>query len=170
MNLEYKNLLPDNFPPKSRVWVYQSNRLFSLSEALEIEKSLEGFCGEWHTHGTPVKAYANLFFGQFVVLMADESAAYVGGCSTDSSVNFVKSLGAKYGVDFFDRASLAFVIKDKVQLLPLNQLSYAVENGFINGETLYFNNLVLNKEQLEQDWIIPVKDSWLAKKLKLQQA
>lgn len=170
MNLEYKQQLPDTFSPTSRVWVYQSNRLFSLAEALEIEKQLETFCGQWHTHGTPVKAYANLFFGQFVVLMADETVAYVGGCSTDSSQQFIKSLGAQYGVDFFDRQSLAFVIKDKVQLLPLNQLSYAFENGFINGDTLYFNNLVLNKEQLEQDWIIPVKDSWLAKRLKLQQA
>ena len=170
MKLEYKELLPDNFAPKSRVWVYQSNRLFLLSEALEIEKELETFCSQWHAHGAAVQAYSNLFFGQFVVLMADETGTQVSGCSTDSSVNFFKSLGAKYGVDFFDRSSLAFIIKDKVQLLPLSQLSYAFENGFINGETLYFNNLVLNKEQLEQDWIIPVKDSWLAKRLKLQQA
>jgi len=170
MNLEYKELLPDNFSSKSRVWVYQSNRLFSLSEALEIEKRLETFCQQWHAHGAPVQAYSNLFFGQFVVLMADETSTQVSGCSTDSSVNFIKNLGAEFGVDFFDRASLAFFIKDKIQLLPLNQLSYAFENGFINGDTLYFNNLVLNKEQLEQDWIIPVKDSWLAKKLKLQQA
>lgn len=169
MNFDYKHLLPDTFSPKSRVWVYQSSRLLTLSEALDIEKDLEDFCAQWHAHGASVQAYSNLFFGQFVVLMADETNTQVSGCSTDSSVNFIKSLGAKYGVDFFNRNNLAFVIKDKIQLLPLNQLAYAYENNFINGDTLYFNNLVLNKEQLEQDWIIPIKDSWLAKKLKLQQ-
>lgn len=168
MNFDYKHLLPQTFSPKSRVWVYQSNRLFTLSEALEIEKELEAFCAQWHAHGAAVQAYSNLFFGQFVILMADETATHVSGCSTDSSVNFIKSLGAKYGVDFFNRNNLAFVIKDKIQLLPLNQLNYAVENNFINGDTLYFNNLVINKEQLEEDWIIPVKDSWLSKKLKLE--
>jgi hypothetical protein len=161
MNLEYKQLLPEDFDPKSRVWVYQSSRLFTLSEALEIEKALEDFAAGWRTHGAEVKAYANLFFGQFVILMADETRAGVSGCSTDSSVRFIKELGANYGVDFFNRTNLAFV-KENIQLIPLNQFSYAIDNGFIKPDTRYFNNLVQTKEELENNWIIPVKDSWLA--------
>ena len=65
----------------------------------------------------------------------------------------------------FDRQNLAFIIKDKVQLLPLGQLKYAVENGFINPDTIYYNNTVLTKEELEKNWMIPIKDSWVAKKL-----
>jgi len=91
----------------------------------------------------------------------------VSGCSTDSSVRFIKDLGEQFAVDFFNRTNLAFVVKDKIQLLPMNQLAYAVENSFINGDTLYFNNLVQNKKELEDSWMIPVKSSWLAKKLKL---
>ena len=170
MNLDFRDLLPQDFSPKSRVWVYQSNRLLLLSEALEIEEELSAFISQWHAHGAPVKAYGNLFFGQFLVLMADETNTPVSGCSTDSSVNFVKRLGAQYGVDFFNRTNLAFVVKEKIQLLPLSQLQYAYDNGFITPETIYFNNLVLNKQQLEQDWLLPVKDSWLAKRLNLQQA
>ena len=44
---------------------------------------------------------------------------------------------------------LAFRIKDKVQMVPLSQLPYALENGFIDEHTLYFNNTVLTKEELE---------------------
>lgn len=165
MNLEYKELLPDNFSPDSKVWIYQSSRLFTLSEALDMEALLNKFSAEWRSHGAEVNAYCNLFFGQFVVLMADETEVGVGGCSTDSSVRFVKELGQKFGVDFFDRTSLAFFLKDKIQLLPLNQLPYAFDNGFITGDTLYFNNLVQTKKELENNWIIPVKDSWLAKRL-----
>ncbi len=165
MNLEYKHLLPDAFSDNSRVWVYQSSRLFLLSEALEIEEQLAKFTDEWQSHGADVEAYGNLFFGQFVILMADETKAGVSGCSTDASVRFIKSLGERYGVDFFNRTNLAFFVKEKIQLLPMNQLSYAFQNKFITGETFYFNNLVQNKRELEEGWIVPVKDSWLAKKL-----
>lgn len=169
MNLEYKYLLPGSFSMESRVWVYQGNRILSLSEALEAEELINVFCEEWRSHGAEVQAYGNLFFGQFLILMADETKAGVSGCSTDSSVRFVKELEKKFHVDFFDRNNLAFWVKNKIQLLPLNQLAYAFENDFINADTLYFNNTVLNKEQLENNWIIPVKNSWLAKRLGTQQ-
>lgn len=166
MNLAYHHLVPQNFEPGSRVWIYQSSRLFTVGEALEIEDGLQEFCAAWQAHGAGVKGFGNLFFGRFLVLMADESATAVSGCSTDSSVRFVKAIGQKFNVDFFNRQHLAFVVKDKIEVLPMNQLPYAFENGFINSETLYFNNLAATKEQLEKEWIIPVKDSWLASKLK----
>ncbi|GAA4753591.1 hypothetical protein [Flavisolibacter ginsenosidimutans] len=168
MKLEYKKYLPDTFAGNSRVWIYQSSRLFTLSEALEIEELLNKFTAEWRSHGDDVDAYGNLFFGQFVVLMADETRVGVGGCSTDSSVRFIKGLGEKFSVDFFNRTNLAFVVKEKIQVLPMSQLSYAVQNFFIDGDTLYFNNLVQTKKELEEKWIVPVKDSWLAGKVKLE--
>ena len=165
MNLEYKHLLPSEFAPNSKVWIYQASRLFTLGEALEIEEALNQFSEKWLSHGAEVEGWANLLFGQFLVIMADESNTGVSGCSTDASVRFVKSLGEKYGVDFFNRTSLSFLVNEKIQQLPLSQLSYAFENGFIKPETLYFNNLVQTKSELENNWIIPVKNSWLASRL-----
>lgn len=165
MNFDYKSLLDNNFHPDSRVWIYQCNRLFTLDEALEIEEMLKEFTRQWKSHGTPVKGNAHLFFGQFIVLLADETATGVSGCSTDSSVRLIKNMEQRFKVNMFDRTTLAFVVKEKIQLLPLNQLQYAAENAFINADTLYFNNLVQTKEELEGQWLTPVKDSWLAKKI-----
>jgi hypothetical protein len=165
MNIEYKHLLPEEFAAESRVWVYQSSRLFMLSEALDIEELLNQFSAEWRSHGAEVSAYANLFFGQFIILMADERQAHVSGCSTDSSVRFVKDLGERFKVDFFNRTNLAFLVKDRVQTLPMNQVQYAIDNGFITPDTLYFNNLVQTKAELENNWIIPLKDSWLRNRI-----
>ena len=167
MNTDYKHLLDKNFHPDSRVWIYQCNRLFALSEALEIEELLKEFTTGWKSHGTPVKGEAHLFFGQFIILIADETATGVSGCSTDSSVRLIKDIEQRFTVNMFDRTTLAFIVKDKVQLLPLSQLQYAVENGFINADTLYFNNLVQTKEELEGKWIVAIKDTWLATKIKL---
>jgi len=167
MKLEYKHLLDNDFHGSSRVWIYQCNRLFSLGEALNLEDQLAEFASNWKSHGAKVKGSAYLFFGQFIVLMADETATGVSGCSTDSSVRFIKEVEKQYGVTLFDRTTLAFVVKDKIQLLPLAQLQYSYNNGFIDGNTLYFNNLVQTKKELIENWIIPVHRSWLAKKLKL---
>ena len=165
MTFEYKHLIPEDFHSMSKVWVYQGSRLFTLGEALEIENMMNEFVDQWTSHGASVKGYANLLFGQFIVLMADESQATVGGCSTDSSVRLIKAIEQKFNVDMFNRQNLAFAIKGKVQLLPLSQLPYAVANNFIDSNTLYFNNVVLTKEELLTKWMIPVKDSWLAKKM-----
>ncbi len=148
MNLEYKYLLDGNFHPDSRV--------------LEIEQLLRQFALQWKSHGTPVKGEAHLFFGQFIVFIADETATGISGCSTDSSVRLIKDIEQRFGVNMFDRTTLAFFVKGKVELVPMSQLQYAFENGFMNGDTLYFNNLVQSKEELENKWIVPIKDSWLA--------
>lgn len=165
MNLEFKYLLDGSFSPESRVWVYQSSRLFGMGEALEIEELLKNFIGEWNTHGTPVKGAGYLFFGQFIILMADETNAGVSGCSTDSSVRLIKHIETRFNVNLFDRTSIAFVVKDKIQLLPLSQLSYAMQNGFVDSDSLYFNNMVQTKKELEESWIIPASEGWLSRKM-----
>ena len=167
MNLEYKHLLDESFSSDSRVWIYQSSRLFSLGEAFEVEDMLNDFTSKWLSHGTPVKGAGYLFFGQFIILMADEKATGVSGCSTDSSVRFIKDIEQRFKINMFDRTTLAFVVKDKIQLLPLSQLQYGVDNNFISANTIYFNNLVQTKEELENKWTIPVKESWLTKKVSL---
>jgi len=164
MNFDIKEHIPEDFANSSRVWIYQSSRLFLMSEAFEMEDMLNAFVESWKSHGDEVKGYANLFFGQFIVLIADESATGVSGCSTDSSVRLIKEIEQKFNVQLFERQTLAFIVKDKIQLLPLSQLAYAVENNFIDGDTLYFNNLVLTKKELLEKWIIPAKESWLGKK------
>ena len=126
---------------------------------------LKEFVIQWKSHGTPVKGTAYLFFGQFIVLIADETATGVSGCSTDSSIRLIKDIEQRFGVNMFDRTTLAFVVKDNVQVLPLSQLQYAFDNSYLTADTLYFNNLVQTKEELEKEWIIPVKNSWLANKI-----
>lgn len=167
-NADYRHLLPADFHPGSRVWIYQCNRLFTVTEAIQVEDLLEQFTAGWNSHGTPVKGWASLFFGRFLVLMADETATGVSGCSTDSSVRLVKQMEQLFSVTLFDRQLLAFIIKDNIQLLPLPQVQYAINNNFVQPDTVYFNNLVQTKEELENNWMIPVKDSWLGKRFSFE--
>ena len=165
MDLKYQQHIPEDFSENSKVWVYQSNRLFSMSEAFQIEDMLTDFLNNWKSHGSDIKGYANLFFGQFIVIMADDSAARLCGTSADNSIRLIKEIETALKVDLLNRQSLGFLVNDKVEILPLTQISYALEKGFLEPETIYFNNLVGTKKQLLTEWLQPISKSWLKTKL-----
>ena len=162
-----QNVLPADFAPTSRVWIYQSSRSFPEKETAEIDEQLHLFYAHWQSHGAPVTGWAKLLYGQFIVVMADEEATGVSGCSTDGMVRVIRSLERQYKVNFFDRLTLTFLVDGKAQMLPMGQVAYALEKGFVTPETPFFNNVVHTKAELEKNWLVPLKSSWLAKRLKL---
>jgi hypothetical protein len=166
---EIKAMLPEGFPDDSRVWVYQSSRPFSEQQAGEINEQLHHFYAQWMVHGAPVKGWAGLFFNRFIVMMADESHLPVSGCSIDSATRIIKSLERQYEVQLFDRLSITFLIKGKPEVLPLSQVQYAIDQGFIDSETLLFNNLAATKKELAENWLQPVSKSWLKDQVVLPQ-
>lgn len=159
--LNINDHLPENFSPESKVWIYQASRLFTISEALELEKDLKHFTHNWKSHSRAVKGYANLFFGQFIIIMADDIRDRICGRSINQSVEFMKETEKKYGITLFDRMALAFWLKNKVEILPMPQLGYAIENNFLTPETPFFNNTVSSRAELEQNWIKPAGETWL---------
>lgn len=164
---ELINIIPSDFSDQSRVWVYQSSRAFIEREATEVNEQLEQFYTQWTSHGAPVKGWAKLLFNQFIVFIADETQSEVSGCSTDSSVRVVKSIERQYEVNMFDRMVLTFLVDGKSQMLPLNQVQYAIDKGYINEETPLFNNTVLTKAELMENWLVPLKNSWLSTRVKI---
>jgi hypothetical protein len=163
MKFNYRDRLPFEFSDESRVWIYQSDRLFTAAEVLQIEERLYSFTAQWQSHGIPVKGYGIVLFGLFIILMADESATGVSGCSTDGSVRLVKKIEQDLGVQLLDRQLLAFIAEDSIRIIPLSQLNDKENIEWIGPETLYFNNMVQTKKELVDGWIIPVKESWFSK-------
>lgn len=158
--------IPDKFASESKVWIYQCNRKLTEGECLEINMTLKNFVSLWKSHGNPVKGFGSVLFHQFLLVMADESTTGVSGCSTDSSVRLMKDIESKYGISLFDRLTLAFLINDDIVTIPLANFQQAIKDGMVNEETLYFNNTILTKEALENEWLIPIRKSWLAQKIK----
>lgn len=165
-----QSVIPADLADHSRVWIYQSNRPFIEREEAEINEQLHQFYSHWEAHGAPVKGWAKLLFRQFIVIIADETNVQVSGCGTDASVRVVKSIELQYEVNMFDRMMLTFLVKGKAEMLPLNQIPYAIEKGYISTDTPMFNNLVNTKVELMNNWLIPIKDSWLAARLAITQA
>ena len=168
MNIqEVAQLVPEGFAADSRVWVYQSSRPFSEGEEREINEQLHHFYAQWQAHGAPVKGWAGLLFRRFIIMIADESEVDVSGCSTDSSVRVIKSIERQYEVNMFDRLSITFLVKGQPEVLPLSQVQYAIDKGFIDGKTLLFNNLVNTRQELLDSWLQPLEASWLKTRVSL---
>ncbi len=167
MDFNISEHIPANFHPESKVWIYQCNRDFTKMEAEEIKSVLNNFASSWTSHGAKVKGFATLLLETFIMFMADESATGVSGCSTDSSVRVVKEIENNYNVELFNRQLLAFWVDNKIVQIPLNELHTALSNQFISPETLYFNNTILSKKEIEEKWLTKLKYSWLSNKLAL---
>lgn len=163
-----QSLIPAEFSDNSRVWIYQSSRPFIDKEEIEINEQLHQFYTQWQSHGDPVKGWAKLLFHQFIVMIADESDIQVSGCSTDSSVRIIKSIERQYSVDMFDRMTLTFLVNDKAQMLPFGQVQYAIDKGYINKDTPFFNNVASSKKELLEGWLVPLHQSWLAGRVNLE--
>jgi hypothetical protein len=145
----------------SRVWIYQSNREFTATEAESINQQAASFIEDWKAHGTKLKAAHSLLFNRFLCLFADETAAGASGCSIDASVRFIKTLENQFQVDFMDRNEVALLMSDqKVITKKLAELKDAISSGEINSGTLVFNNLVQTKGEMNSSWLLPIESSW----------
>lgn len=151
----------ESLPATARVWIFQSNRPFSEKETEQIDTRLKSFTSEWSVHGMPLNTSFRIDHRQFIVLAADESQQSASGCSIDSSVRAIKELEHSLGLSLFDRSQVVFKTTTGVRTLPLAKLKENFANGILDEDTLTFYNLVNTKAQLETEWLVPVKESWL---------
>ena len=147
--------------PQSKIWIYQSSRPFTESETTALQQKLANFAKEWAAHGNSLKAYASVYYQQFIVLMVDESEHGASGCSIDSSVHFLKTLQKEYNINLFDRLAMAYKNTSN-QVATANRLAFQklVNIGEITDKTIVFNNLVRSKHEFETQWEVPMVDSW----------
>lgn len=151
-----------NMSESSRVWIYQADKELSPHQCMEIKTLLRDFVTNWSAHNKQLMAYGDVFHNRFIVLMADETHAGASGCSIDKATHFIENLGSHYEIDFFDRKLLSYYNNLKqIEIISLEQLSQFLSEGRIHLETLFFNTLVKTKKEWEENWIIPLNQSWI---------
>lgn len=169
MDLDFQTQIPSDFLDSSRLWIYQADRNFTTEEVTKITTILSDFMANWKSHGDDVKGFANVFFDRFIIVLADEAACGVSGCSTDSSVHLIKQLEKDFNISLFDRQQLAFWINGEIRSFNLQALNQAFTNGEISTSSLYFDNTIQTKAQLLERWIVPAGKSWLARRFPVVQ-
>lgn len=155
MYTEYQNL-----PANSRIWMYQSERPFTIEETEMISENAKHFINQWTRHGDDLKGSFTIKYNQFLILAVDEGFNNVSGCSIDASVRFVKQLENELHIDLMDKLKVSFKEGNTVSTLQLNEFQKRAKEGEITAETIVFNNMVQTKEDLETKWEVPANLSW----------
>ena len=150
----------DELPLQSRVWVFQSNRMMSPDEQSSIDDALKQFVQKWSTHGVQMLASHVLYHNCFVIIAADEQKQAASGCSIDSFTALFNAFGSQYNLSFFDRFSIAHKSKDKVLISSLDDFKQLIDDGRITQDSLVFNNLIEQRQDLSTKWELPLKESW----------
>jgi hypothetical protein len=155
MFTEYKNL-----PNNSRVWIYQSDREFTIIEIEFIASKAAEFINSWTRHGDNLKGSFTIKYNQFLVLAVDENFNNVSGCSIDSSVRFIQKLESELQLDLMDKMNISFKEGEDINLVKLNDFKRFAKEKKVTQETIVFNNMVNTKEDFENNWEIPARQSW----------
>lgn len=150
-------------PESARVWVYSSNRFFTDNEMPELSSKIQSFLSNWTAHNQSLKATSEIKFSRHIIIAVDEAAAKASGCSIDSCVKFIQNLGMEFNFDAMDRLQYTF-IKDETPFIVSHQnLNAAFEAGKIHWGTLSVNPLVKNWTEYQNEFILPLQDSFLVR-------
>jgi hypothetical protein len=152
-----------HLPTGSRVWIYQSDRAFTEGESVVIKTAISQFVSQWLAHKAKVIGDGSLLYDRFVILAADEEKLQVSGCSIDSTVRFIKELGAQYGVNFFDRFYTCYWDGNAVKGVDFETFKSLAASGKITDDTIVFNNVITTLDGLKNQWQIPLSKSWHSK-------
>ena len=152
----------DRLPPQARVWIYQASRPLTEEELMPLLPRMAAFAEEWTSHGRQLAASAQFLHRQFLVIGLDEAVAGASGCSIDASVRFVQELEQRLGVTLLEKSRMAFLDNGELSFLTRSELRAAIAAGQVQADTLYFNNTLTTKGELDEQWPAPAGQTWLA--------
>jgi len=154
----------EQLPDQSRVWVYQANRPLLADEMEQISSFLINEMNAWAAHGAPLNASFEIRFNQVVIVAVNEDINEASGCSIDASTRWFKSLGEMLQVDFFDR-QIAKIQGEQISLIAITSIKDFILSAHLLEEDFIIPPQTSDLSQYRNQWLQPVRESWLKKYL-----
>jgi len=146
---------------ESKVWMFQANRLLSVSDQQNIAIDVADFLNTWTAHNVDLLAASVLLHDLVLVVAVEEAVTGASGCSIDKLFRFVKQLEVKYDVHFFDRMRVAYKLKDDIAESSVADFKKLIEENLVSENTLVLNTLSQDLKSVRHHLFIPLKESWL---------
>ena len=155
MYVDYNSL-----PEDSKVWVYPSDRKFYPNEIEEIEGKIKNFIENWNSDDENFKASYQFLYNRFIIFAVDVESYQLTNEDIDISVSFILELQETYHVSLLDKMNVCFKQGEFVQYKELKDFKKLLKNKALTGKSIIFDNLVSNKEDLDNHWELAIEDSW----------
>ncbi len=150
-------------PDTARIWIYQSNRSFTVDELEAIATQTDEFISQWTAHGQDLKSGYEMRYKRFIIIGLDQSGQSATGCSIDASVHFIQNLEKKYNVELLDKMNVSYKQGEFVAYKTLLEFKAMARQKAISKNTIVFNNLVATKGEYKEHWEVPASESWHAR-------
>ena len=152
----------NEMPDEARVWIYQMDRMLSDTECSQVSDELVAFLNDWTSHGSNMDAAFEIMYSRLLVIAVDESRAMSSGCGIDKSQRFVKALGDKMKIDFFNRTSVLFMKGSELVEAPLHQFWALRKALVVDDETMIVDTTVRTVGEIKKGIQKPFGTSWHA--------
>jgi len=149
-----------SYPDHAKAWVYQSNRVLDEDEVNYLKVQLDDFTSSWESHGSLLKGTFEIFNNLFVIFFVDEEGDTMCGRAQDASVKLMKQVSEELEVEFLDRMAQSYKIGEEVKVVNMNDFPKLLADKEIDKNTIVFNNMVTTKIDFDNNWEVPLKDSW----------
>lgn len=151
-----------------RVWAYLSSKELSNEMAEAISNETVYFLDGWNAHGTSLAGAHEIRDKRFLIIKVDEEKYGASGCSIDKQLKFIKETEQKYSIELLNRLLVAYKSNTgKIEVVSPSKIKDLFGLGEINENTIIYNPSISTSAELESNFEIPLKKSWLNEKYNL---
>lgn len=145
-----------------KLFIFQSNRLLSVSEEAIITEILTVFLQSWNAHGADLKSKLKILNHKFIVIEVDEEQAKASGCSMDKLNQCIRDIDSQFNLDLLNRLLVSFQKEEnsEIETIPLNKFKEKIKNSEISSDSIVYNLSVSNSDEFKSKFKQPLKDSW----------
>ncbi|AUC21013.1 ABC transporter ATPase [Polaribacter sejongensis] len=155
MFVDYSTITED-----AKVWVYPSSRKFYPNEIEGIESKVKDFLESWKSDDENFKASYQFLYNRFIVFFADDENSTLTNSDIDASVSFILGLQQEYEVELLDKMNACFKQGEYVQYKDLKDFKKLLKNKAVTAKSIIFDNLITTKVDFDNNWEIPLEESW----------
>ena len=148
-------------PDHGRLWIFPCSRALSGREAEIFIDTVHSFLDDWKAHGVPLRCAGELRDSRFLIVGVDVDSELPSGCSIDSLVNQLRTLGSDIGVSLVDHAPVWYREGTDIRSVSRSRFRVLAGAGTVTLATKVFDTSLTRIHDLRSgDLERPASDMW----------
>ncbi len=151
----------EDLPADAKLWVYPAQKKLEDIQIYSLNRKIESFLSTWEAHQKPLKGAFLWRENYFLIVGVDSSFNVATGCSIDKLVSFIKSLSVEGNIDFMNLGKVFIESNNSITAIQLSEIKNSIEQEKLSAETTVFNASITSKDELNTNWKVKAKNTWL---------
>ena len=152
-------------PEEAKIWVFPSSRKFYPQEIEGLKQRIEEFLTNWTNEGQSLECSYQFKYDRFIIISVNNSEISLSLKAYDTLTAFILELEKLYDIVLLDKINVCYKQGEFVQYKDLKEFKKMMKSKGVSKKTIVFDNMIITKAELENDWEINIMDSWLGRLL-----